>query len=86
MKFPKNASDKYSIVKKFLCHYLLKCWSIPTPYIAALSVPQDLLVNSSIISRRDKILISDSICFGSQLIPTAVELNDFIEAKNKTSQ
>lgn len=86
LKFPKNASDKNSIVKEFLCHYLLKYWSISTPSIAALSVSPDLLVNSSILSRRDKVLIGDNICFGSRLIPYAVELNDFIEAKNKTSQ
>jgi hypothetical protein len=86
LKFPKNASDKNSIVKEFLCHYLLKYWSISTPFIAALSVPHDLLVNSTFLSRRDKVLIGDNICFGSKLIPNAVELNDFIEAKNKTSQ
>jgi hypothetical protein len=86
LKFPKNASDKNSIVKEFLCHYLLKCWSIPTPSITALSVSNELLANSLIVSKRDKVLINDNICFGSQLIPFAVDLNRLIEAKNKTSQ
>ena len=86
LKFPKNMSDKNSIVKEFLCHYLLKCWSIPTPPIVGLSIPHDVLINSPIISKREKGLIGDTICFGSQLLYDAIELNDFIEAKNKTSQ
>ncbi len=86
LKFPKNMSDKNSIVKEFLCHYLLKCWSIPTPPIIGLSIQHDLLINSPIISKRDKGLIGNNVCFGSQLIFDVIELNDFIEAKNKTSQ
>jgi len=86
LKFPKNLSDKNSIVKEFLCHYLLKCWSIPTPPIVGLSIPNDLLINSPILSRREKVLIGENVCFGSQLIYDAIELNDFIEAKNRTSQ
>lgn len=86
LKFPKNMYDKNSIVKEFLCHYLLKCWSIPTPPIAGLLVPHDLLVNCLYISKREKALIGDNVCFGSQLLPYAIELNNFIEAKNKTTQ
>jgi len=86
LKFPKNRYDANSILKEFLCHYLLTCWSIPTPPIAGLTIPHDLLINSPLISKRDRGLIGDNVCFGSQLIVEAIELNDFIEAKNKTSQ
>lgn len=86
LKFPKNRADKNSIIKEFLCHYLLTCWSIPTPPIAGLSISLDLLIQSPIISEREKRLIGDNVCFGSELIYDAIELNNFIEAKNKASQ
>ena len=85
LKFPKNMSDKNSIVKEFLCHYLLKCWTIPTPQIAGLTISNDLLLNSPIVSKRNKMLIGNNVCFGSLLLNT-IELNNFIEAKNKTTQ
>jgi hypothetical protein len=86
LKFPKNANDHVAIVKEFLCHYLLKCWSIPTPAICGLSIPGEVLSESPIITNREKRLIGNGIWFGSQLIPDAVELMDFIAAHNVASQ
>jgi len=86
LKFPKNANDNVAIVKEFLCHYLLKCWSIPTPDIAGLSIPDDVLSESLIITHREKRLIGNSVWFGSQLITDPVELMDFISVHNSASQ
>ena len=86
LKFPKNPFDKVSIVKEFVCFYLLKCWSIATPDIAALSVPGNLLKECGFISNRDKRLIEGTVCFGSKLIPDAIELMDFLAAQNAAAQ
>jgi hypothetical protein len=86
LKFPKNSFDKVSIVKEFICFYLLKCWSIPTPDIAALSVPDNLLKECPFISNRDKKLIEGTGCFGSKLITDAIELTDFLVAQNAPAQ
>jgi hypothetical protein len=86
LKFPKNANDNVAIVKEFLCHYLLKCWSIPTPDIAGLSIPDDVLSESLIITNREKRLISNSVWFGSLLLPEPIELMDFISVHNSASQ
>ena len=86
LKFPKNSYDKASIIKEFICSQLLKCWSIPSPDIAALSVPGDLLRECDFITIREKRLIGDGICFGSQLITDTIELNDFLVAKNATAK
>jgi hypothetical protein len=85
LKFPKNANDNVAIVKEFLCQNLLKCWSIPTPPIAGLTIPHNVLSGSSVITNREKRLIGNNVCFGSQLIPEAVELMDFIVAQNTTA-
>ena len=86
LKFPKNSFDKASIIKEFLCYYLLKCWSITIPDITALSVPGNLLKECTFISNRDKRLIEGTVCFGSKLIPDAIELMDFLAAQNAPAQ
>ena len=86
LKFPKNPFDSYSIAKEFICHYLLKCWSIPTPDIAGLTFNAETLNQTSVITDREKRLIGNNTCFGSRLILNTVELIDFITVENKTAQ
>lgn len=84
LKYPKNQFDKYSIIKEFLCHYFLLCWSIPTPHAVAISIPNDVL-DSELIPKRVRPFIENTDCFGSELIKNPVEMQDFIVAANKTS-
>lgn len=86
LKFRNNFYDSSSIIKEFLCHYLLKCWEIPTPNISALSVSDEVLKDTNLITLRENKLISQSICFGSELIANSIDINELFEFKRISSQ
>lgn len=86
LKFPKNRFDNGSIIKEFICHFLLKSWMIPTTEIASLSVSSELLESCSFLTNREKELIENYDCFGSKLLINAVDLMHFITADNTVAQ
>jgi len=86
LKFPNNPFDDSSIIKEFLCHFLLKCWEIPTTKIASLHVPSNVIDQSSQITKREKELIRNYPCFGSKLLLHSTELSNLITADNIVSQ
>lgn len=85
MKFPNNRFDNDSITKEFLCHFLLKSWSIPTPEINILTIPHDLLEECTLLKKREKNYIKDYNCFGSKMLLNSIDLIEFISAKDKVS-
>lgn len=86
LKFPNNRNDNDSIIKEFICHFLLKCWMIPTTEIASLSVPPELLESCNLLTNREKGLIENYNCFGSKLLINAIDLMHFITAENAVAQ
>lgn len=80
-KYPTNLKDN-SIAKEFICHFLLKAWKIPTPEIAILSTPYELLENCNLLNNREKQIINNSVCFGSKMLLHSTDMNSFINAKN----
>jgi hypothetical protein len=86
LKFPNNSNDNSALIKEFICHYLLKTWSIPTPDIVGLTVLPEVLKECQFITSREKRLVGSCTCFGSKLLLNSIELMDFITAENKTSQ
>lgn len=86
LKFRNNSSDNYSIAKEFICHYLLKCWAIPTPDISGLIVDSEIAMQCDKLRDREKRLINNSTCFGSRLILNAFELMNLVTAENVTAQ
>jgi hypothetical protein len=42
-KTPKDQSPELSIIKEFLCSYLLQCWNLKTPDIAALLIDPSII-------------------------------------------
>ena len=78
-----NSIDYY-IINEFFCHYLLKCWSLQTPDIAAIKINKNNLPDN--ISARHKPHYYDTICFGSQLHDNVIELQSFITSSKKVSQ
>lgn len=81
IKSAQNQNPCYYLINEFLCHYLLKCWHIPTPNIAAITLDPKLLADN--FSTRHKKHYYDTICFGSQSIKDAVDLNNFFNANKK---
>ncbi|MDD3908846.1 MAG: hypothetical protein PHN86_02680 [Proteiniphilum sp.] len=85
LKFPCNLNDN-SIIKEFICHFLLKSWKIPTPEIAILSVPTDLLESFKPLEKRERNIINNTICFGSKMLLNSIDMNNFLTARDLVSQ
>ncbi len=81
VKSTKGKSPCYYIINEFLCHYLLKCWNIPTPAISAISVDPQLLPTGYLSTHKKHFYTN--ICFGSQSIKDAIDLNAFIKPDKK---
>ena len=81
IKSAQNKNPCYFLINEFLCHYLLKCWNIPTPDIAAITLDPKLIPLN--FSDRHKKQFYNQICFGSQSIKDAIDLNEFFNATKK---
>jgi hypothetical protein len=83
IKSAENRNPSYYLISEFLCHYLLKCWRIPTPDIAAITLNPNLLTSD--LSVRHKKHFYNQVCFGSQSIKDAIDLSAFFNIKQISS-
>jgi len=83
IKSAQNQNPCFYIINEFLCHYLLKCWHIPTPSIAAISL-DPILIHEG-LSDRHKKHFYEQLCFGSQSIKDPIDLNAFFNANSRPS-
>jgi len=82
--FIKSAQDQkpsYRLISEFLCHYFLKCWHIPTPAIAEVTLDSKLITDG--FSDKHKKHFYNRSCFGSQSIKDSIDLNEFFNPRSK---
>lgn len=81
LKTPSNNTPELSIIKEFLCHFLLNCWELKTPPIAALKVdPNFIGIN---LSPHHKSEYFKRTCFGSENLESS---SDFISLLSLSSK
>ena len=80
-KTPKDQSPELSIIKEFLCTYLLQCWNLKTPEIVALLIDPSI-INIKLSPHHKKNYFSRT-CFGSKILEPILELNAITSISNK---
>lgn len=81
LKTPKSDNPEIYIIKEFLCHFLLNCWSLKTPSIAALIVdPKSIHLS---LSAHHKSNYFDRTCFGSESLDNSFDFFTLISLSNK---
>lgn len=81
LKTPSNHTPELSIIKEFLCHFLLNCWELKTPPIAALKVdPNYISIN---LSAHHKSEYFRRTCFGSKNLPNSFDFLSLLSLSSK---
>jgi hypothetical protein len=83
LKAPNNRFDKDSLIKEFLCTWLLKTWNISLPEIAALTLSNELAASVEI--KKDNRFSYSSVYFGSNHIKDSVDLQSMISIEGKVA-
>lgn len=83
LKTFKNAYDRPSLIKEFLCPLLLKCWDIESPSVATLSLSPELKKTQYVINNKG--FTYSNTYFGSKFIADSIDLQEFITVKGKVA-
>lgn len=82
VKNGRGHNPSYPIINEFLANFLLRQWQITTPPAVFFDVPIDVL-NFDELSKYHKSIYYDTLCFGSELIENAIDMNDFLIGNKK---
>ncbi|MBK8623054.1 MAG: hypothetical protein IPN79_15190 [Saprospiraceae bacterium] len=75
VKKRKHFQADTEMVSEFLCNYLCRQWGIKTPECKFVSVSRELIMNDSTLSGRHNVKHYENyLCFGSQFMPNAIDL------------
>lgn len=81
LKTPKSDNPEIYIIKEFICHFLLNCWSLKTPKIAALLVdPKSIAIQLSPHHRSNYF---SRTCFGSESLDKSFDFNTLLSLSSK---
>lgn len=83
LKAPNNSFDLDSLIKEFLCSWLLKTWGVNTPDIAALTLAKEFATSPDIYG--DNRFSYSPVYFGSNHIQDAVDLQSMISIDGKVA-
>jgi hypothetical protein len=83
LKAPNNSFDLDSLIKEFLCSWLLKKWGVNTPEIAALTLAKELATSPEISG--DNRFSYSSVYFGSKHMQDALDLQSLISIEGKVA-
>jgi len=79
-KSGKGHHPPISLINELVCSYFLGCWGLKTPDATLLKLDTNLIEIP--LSTTNKKSFYQDLCFGSKLVPEAIEVNDLANSKS----